>query len=168
MASAVAFGAGDATLAPLENVSMGISSTAVIDKIKPVGTHSSEPSPWDKRKKVIWQLPDNSNYDKVMFLFTEKDRLYLMRFVVKKAAWSELHKVKTALLERYGISSEKPGRLRIQNQDVLVYEGLKSDYSFFEFTDTKTGEKAFELYDRKVSTEDQPKKGAKSKSESRQ
>ncbi len=81
-----------------------------------------------------------------MFLFTEKDRLYLVRFDVKKEAWSEVRNLKKALFERFGISSENPGRSRIKNQDVLVYEGLKPDYSFFEFTDTKTGEKAFELY----------------------
>ncbi len=55
VSSGVVFGGGESVLAALENLSMGISSSAVIDKIKSVGTHSLEPSPWDKRKKVIWQ-----------------------------------------------------------------------------------------------------------------
>lgn len=152
-------------LAALENLRMGVTSSAVIDEIKSVGTHSLEPSPWDKRTKVIWRLPDNSSYDKVMFLFTEKDRLYLVRFAVRKEAWSEVRNLKKALFERFGISSAtSPTRLKIKNQDVLVYEGLKSGWGFFEFTDDKTGEKAFELYAGKVSAEDKPKKDAENKS----
>ena len=165
--SGVVLGKGDPAPTALENLSMGISSSALIDKIKSIGTHSMEPSPWDERKKVIWRLPADSSYDKVMFLFTQKDRLCLVRFVVKKEAWSEVPNLKKALFEMFGISLEKPGRLRVKNQDIMVYHGLKSDYSFFEFTDAKTGEKAFELYDRKVSAEDRPKKDATSKNDSR-
>jgi hypothetical protein len=166
VASKGALGSGEAALAPLDNLNMGISSSAVIDKIKSVGTNSLEPSPWDKRKKIIWRLPENSNYDSVMFLFTEKDRLYLVRFIVKKEAWSEARNLKKALFQQFGISSDAPARTKIKDQDILMHGGLKQDYSFFEYTDNKTGGKAFELYSGKVSQEDKPKKEAEDKSHS--
>ena len=100
-----------------------------------------------------------------MFLFTEKDRLYLVRLIVKKEAWSEVRNLKKGLFDKFGIASENPGRLRIKDQDVLVYEGLKPDCSFFEFTDTKSGAKVFELYYGKISSEDKPKKDTEKKSD---
>ncbi len=164
MASGVVFGSDEPALAPLKDLSMGASSSTVIDKIKSVGTYSVEPSPWDKRKKVIWQLPDNSSYSNVMFLFTEKDRLSLVRFAVKKEAWPETSRLKKALFQTFRISPDNPARTRVKNQDMVMYIGLNPDYSFFEFTDIKTGDRAFEVYDGKVSAEDKPKKAAESKS----
>jgi len=166
LGSAPVLGGSQAALAPLDNLNMGVSSSAVIDKIKSIGTHSLEPSPWDKRQKLIWRLPDNSDYDKVMFLFTEKDRLYLVRFMVRKEAWAEARNLKKGFFEKFGISSDNPVRTRIENQDILMYEGSKQNYKFFEYTNNKTGERAFELYDRQVSLEDKPKKEAENKSQS--
>ena len=84
---------------------------------------------------------------------------------MKKEAWSEVRNLKKALFEGFGISAENPGRSRIKNMDVLVYQGLKANYSFFEFTDTTTGGKVFELYDGKISLEDKPKKDTADKSD---
>jgi len=165
MASEVAFCIGEAVPAALGDLSMGISSSAVIDKIKSVGTHSLEPSPWDKRKKVTWQLPVSSHYENVIFLFTVKDRLCLVHFTLRKESKPEIYNLKKAFMDRFGISHQNPERLRRENKDVLVYGGSKPGFLFFEITDVKTGDKAFELYDKTVSSEDNPKKDAENGSD---
>ena len=47
--------------------------------------------------------------------------------------------------------------MRIKGQDVLMYMPEKGeDNTFFEFTDVKTGEKWFELFNRDISFQDKP------------
>ncbi len=157
-ASGTSFGMDELIPASLKNLKMGASSSSILEMIKTVGTHSLEMSPWDKRKKVVWQIPDNRYYQNITFMFTEKDRLYLVRFTLTKEARSELRNVRQALIEQFGISSEEPGRFRIQDHDILAYESTKKEYTLLEFTDTNTSDRFFELYSRDISLEDKAKK----------
>ncbi len=167
MSAGTSFSVNEVMPGPLKDVKMGMSSSSLIDKIKPMGTYSSEVSPWDKRLKVTWRPGDNPYYENLMFLFTEKDRLYLIRFNLNKEARQDLRHLKKALFGQFGISAEDPGRLRIKDRDVLVYEGQERKSTFFEMTDIVSGDKSFELYSREISSQDRPMKEAGDKGESR-
>ena len=138
---------------------MGSSSAQVVDKIGSVGSYSKELDPKDQRMKLTWQLAPNTRYyQNLTFGFTEKDRLYIIRFPCGKSLRQELSTSSKRLFSTNSrISSEAPLKMRIKGQEMLTYIPEKggSD-TFFEFTDIKTGEKWFELFDRAISAQDKP------------
>lgn len=144
----------------IQDVQLGISSSEVLDKIKDSGEHSMGPLPNRKRMKLVWPLDGNMYYKQVEFEFTEKDRLYLMRFVLNEELRWNLTSLKKQFFEKYRISWEDPGRMRVKNNDVIVYipeEGAK--WHFFELRDVTTGQKSFEIFSRAISIDDrQPPK----------
>jgi hypothetical protein len=140
----------------VKKIEMGASTAAVTKQIQAIGTHSTEPVPKQKnRTRLVWVIPNSPLYQNVAFEFTEKDRLYLIRFTLNDAARSEYPTLKREVFKDYGFSWERPYKLRIPDKDVLTYGPEKGmTLFFFEFTNRKTHEKAFELFDRSISSTD--------------
>lgn len=139
----------------IADVPLGASFTVVMDKIKSDGTYRTEPLPREGRRRVVWLLPKNPYYKNIMFYFTEKDRLFIIRFTLDDPTRTEAPALKKAFFKKFDFSWDNPSRLRIKDDDALLYASEKNDRVFFiECTDRNTHEKAFELFDRLVSSED--------------
>jgi hypothetical protein len=142
----------------IQDIEAGISSSQVNDMIKNSGEHSTSDLPSrlrnEKRMKLVWPLATNMYYKQVEFEFTEKDRLYLLRFVLHDEMRGSLTSLKKQFFEKYRISRDEPGRMRMKNNDVILYLPDQGKWSFMEMRDVTTGQKSFELFDRGVSWED--------------
>ena len=102
----------------IQDVQSGMPSSQVIDKIKNSGEHSTSDSLRLKRKrmKLVWPLASNMYYKQVEFEFTEKDRLYLLRFVLNDEMRWNLTSLKKQFFDKYKISWDDPGRMRSEEQ----------------------------------------------------
>ncbi|MDQ7784550.1 MAG: hypothetical protein RDU20_16825 [Desulfomonilaceae bacterium] len=143
----------------ISGIKMGDSMSAVIDMVKDSGTYESTPGTEIQRPSLTWQLPNNPYYKQMSFKFTEKDRLYLIRFDLKNITRSDLRAMKKTLFDTYGISWDDPWKLKVKGQDVLLYGPPEMGrVYYFEFFEPKTGERAYELLERVMSAEDRPVK----------
>ena len=138
----------------IRDVELGITSSQLINRIKDSGKYSIIPIAKGTRKRIIWPLTNNMYYKRVEFEFTEKDRLYLMRFVLNDELRWDLTSLKKRFFDRYHISWEDPGRFRARNNDVIVYVPAEGKYNFFELRDIKTGQNSFEIFSRIISAQD--------------
>lgn len=152
--------------AQIGKIKMGDSTSSVIDIVKGSGTYEAQPATETQRPLLKWLLPNNPYYKELSFKFTEKDRLYLMRFELKKISRSDLRAMKKTLFDKYGISWDDPWRLKVKGHDVLLYGPPEMGrVYYFEFSDPKTGDKAYEVLDRVMSAEDRPAKAAAGKAD---
>lgn len=159
--SQTAYGQSDYVPQEVRDLKMGTSEAAVKDVIKGVGSFSTEKLEKEPRMRLIWTNESNPYYKNIMFQFTEKDHLYLIRFTLNDAARRDYHTLKKAVFKDYDFSWENPTKLRLKDDDILVYAPEKGlELYFFEFTNTKTHEKAFELFNRSVSATDRPERPA--------
>jgi hypothetical protein len=143
----------------IQDIELGISSSQVIDKIKNSGEHSTSTLANRKRTILVWPLASNMYYKQVEFEFTEKDRLYLLRFVLNDEMRWNLSSLKKQFFEKYHISWDDPGRMRVKDNDVILYIPDQGKWHFFEMREVTTGQISFELFDRNVSAQDrQPSK----------
>jgi hypothetical protein len=143
----------------IQDIELGISSSQVIDKIKNSGEHSTSTLANGKRTILVWPLASNMYYKQVEFEFTEKDRLYLLRFVLNDEMRWNLSSLKKQFFEKYRISWDDPGRMRVKDNDVILYIPDQGKWHFFEMREVTTGQISFELFDRNVSAQDrQPPK----------
>lgn len=138
----------------IRDVELGMTSSQVIDRIKNSGQHSITPIAKGTRTKLIWPLANNMYYKCVEFEFTEKNRLYLMRFVLNNELRWNLTSLKKQFFDRYHISWEDPGRFRARNNDVMVYVPSEGKDIFFELRDITTGQNSFEIFSRNISAQD--------------
>ena len=175
----------------IQGLEMGSDYTAVIERIKDSGTYTMEEVPKgprcqlvlglptgslmrrvvirdQKRTQLVWTPPPGSYYQTVTFLFTEKRRLYLIRFALADSRRDGL-KLKKSFFDKFEFPEETPMRLTRTHSDILLYGPAKSKDFFFEFTDTRTGQKSFELFRREISGQDRPlrKAPARKKAEGR-
>lgn len=139
----------------IRDVKMGVPMSEVLAMVKGAGTHATKPLPLPDRNALVWHLPDNPNFRQVVFQFTEKDRLFLIRFDMKNVPFRDLRALKKDLFEKYGISWDSPWTMKIKENDAVLYgpPSIGNIY-FFEITNPKTGEKALEIMDRAISGED--------------
>ncbi len=143
----------------ISGIKMGDSMSSVIDMVKGSGKYEATPGTEKQRPSLKWYLPDNPYYKEMSFKFTEKDRLYLIRFDLKKISRRDLRAMKNWLFDKYGISWDNPMRLKSKGQDVLLYGPPQMGrVYYFEFSNPKTGERAYELLERVMSAEDRPVK----------
>ncbi|MFH1117609.1 MAG: hypothetical protein V1792_27130 [Pseudomonadota bacterium] len=150
--------------AKIDKIKMGDSTSSVIGMIKGAGTYEAQPGTEIQRPLVKWLLPNNPYYKELSFKFTEKDRLYLIRFDLKKISRSDLRAMKKTLFDKYGISWDDPWRLKVKGHDVLLYGPPEMGrVYYFEFSNPKTGDRAYEVLDRVMSAEDRPAKAASGK-----
>lgn len=139
----------------IQNIQLGISSSQVLDMIKNSGEHTTSPvAKAPKRTRLVWPLANNMYYKQVEFEFTEKDRLYLLRFMLNDELKWNLTSLKKQFFDKYLISWEDPGRMRVKNYDVIVYAPDQGKLNFFELRDVTTGQKSFEVFSRLVSAQD--------------
>ncbi len=147
----------------IQDVQSGMPSSQVIDKIKNSGEHSTSALmlPNGRRTILIWPLASNMYYKQVEFEFTEKDRLYLLRFVLNDEMRWNLTSLKKQFFDKYKISWDDPGKMRVKNNDAILYMPDQGKWNFFEMRNVTTGQKSFELFDNNVSAEDRqpPKTG---------
>jgi hypothetical protein len=139
----------------IRDVKMGVPMAEVLAMVKGAGTHATKPLPLPDRNALVWHLPDNPNFRQVVFQFTEKDRLFLIRFDMKNVPFRDLRALKKDLFEKYGISWDSPWTMKIKENDAVLYgPPSMGNVYFFEITNPKTGEKALEIMDRAISGED--------------
>jgi hypothetical protein len=139
----------------VKKIQMGSSAATVIESIKGRGTYTTEELPKEHRSRLIWVGSESPYYKSISFTFTEKDRLYLVRFTLNDAAIPEYPNLKKAVFKDYDFSWDKPVKLKIKDQDISLYACEKGITLFFlEFADRKTHEKAFEIFDRAISASD--------------
>lgn len=141
----------------IRDLKMGSSTEAVIAKIKSVGSYTREEIKKENRSMLIWKRPDTPYYKDIEFQFTEKDRLYLIRFTLSDAARADYHSMKRTVFKDYDFSWERPQKHILPTREMLLYGPEKGMELFYiEFTDKKTHEKSFELFDRSISSTDRP------------
>lgn len=151
------FGLPQSVPSRIADLNTGVSQADLLKKIVGDGEITTEGSE-DKRGPVVtWNLTDSPYYENVSFRFTEKDRLFLIRFTLKSSARQQFAALKEDFFGKYDFSPEKPFHLRRQDEDILLY-GPNSGASLFfiEFTNTKTGKKYYEVFNRTISGEDRP------------
>ena len=150
----------------IKGIKLGESMASVLDMVKGSGTYEAKPGTERRRPSLVWFLPNNPYYKEMSFKFTEKDRLYLIHFDLKSISRRDLRELKKSLFDKYGISWDNPWRLKSKGKDVLLYgpPNLGRVY-YFEFSDPKTGEKAYEILERVMSAEDRPPKKKSKKAE---
>jgi hypothetical protein len=139
----------------IKDIKMGQPMASVIKMIDGSGTYEVKPQMGARRAAVIWNLPESLYYKRMSFQFTEKDRLYLIRFDLKDISLGDLRALKKPIFEKYGISWDDPWRLKVKDDDIVLYgpPDLGTVYCF-EFSDRKTGAKALELLQREMSAQD--------------
>lgn len=149
--------AQEAFPAQIKDVKMGASMSSVISMIKGRGTYEEKSLPMPHRKALVWTPKVSRYYNKVELHFTEKDRLFLIRFNLKNISFQDLRALKKDLFEKYGISWDAPWSLQIKENDALLYGPPEQGrIYFFELSNPKTGEKSLELLDKVISQEDRP------------
>jgi hypothetical protein len=158
---------GEVFPAGMKDVKMGASLSSVTEKIKTEGTHSTEAVPGQPRQKLTWVISNDPSYENVEFQFTEKDRLYMIRFSLKKELWRNSRNLKKDFFDKFGIAPDDPLRLRIKNQDILVYAADKGECEFLDFTEASTGEKSFVLVNKAISIADRTGASTEKKDESK-
>ncbi|HMK34825.1 MAG TPA: hypothetical protein VK463_07155 [Desulfomonilaceae bacterium] len=154
MALHTALAAEDPVPREIKTLSIGADRASLMDMISGAGTIASE-SPQEKRRpKITWQPLANTFYQDIEFSFTEKDRLYLIRYNLKEVPRQEFQNLKKTFFDLYKFSWEEPMRFKVRESDVLLYQPEKGNTFFLEFTDKKTGLKSIELFDKRVSAQD--------------
>jgi hypothetical protein len=139
---------------------MGSPSSDVIGKITPSGSYSTDKLPKEDRTILTWKMPDNRHYKDVSFTFTEKDRLFLIRFNLKEGEKDEIQALKKSFFDTQKFLWEDPLKMKVKDNDILLYIKETGPDCFFDFSNKKTGERAFELFNRDISAEDRPPKAA--------
>jgi hypothetical protein len=143
--------------AELADLKLGIPMDSVMERISKSGAYSKVPFPTSKRTQLTWFPVDNPMYKKVEFWFTEKDRLFMTRFGLSDESRWDAAAVKKQFLEKYLGAWLAPKRFRQDPNDMIVY--LPEDPQkgpFLEVTNMKSGEKFFELFDKRIDGEDTP------------
>lgn len=143
--------------AKIVDLKTGVSQAELMKKLDGEGEISTEPSKEKRGPVVTWKLANSPYYEDVSFRFTEKDRLFLIRFALKSSAREQFGALKEDFFGKYDFSPEKPFRMRRQDEDILLYgPNTGATLFFLEFTNTKTGKKWYEVFNRVVSGEDRP------------
>jgi hypothetical protein len=151
----VVYAQGNPIPTEIKNLQMGSSTNAVVAMIKTSGTHTSMPVEKENRTLLLWEHPSLPYYKDIGFQFTEKDRLYLIRFTLKDAARADYHSLKKTVFKDYDFSWDKPWKRILPDREMLLYAPEKGQELYFiEFTDRKTHEKSFELFNRLISAAD--------------
>ncbi len=141
----------------IADLKTGVSQAELMKRLSGEDDITTEPSKEKRGPVVTWKLANSPYYEKVSFRFTEKDRLFLIRFALKSSAREQFAALKEDFFGKYDFSPEKPFHLRRQDDDILLYGPNSGATLFFlEFTNTKTGKKWYEVFNRVVSGEDRP------------
>jgi hypothetical protein len=141
----------------IADIQMGASQAWLLERIKNSGTHSSAPLARPNRIKIKWVPSNNPNYSEIDFMFTEKDRLYLMSFALSDESRWNVNALKKQFLDKFRISTERPAKFRIGEKDMISYSpATGGKCNFFEVTEVRSGKKSLELFDKSIDRQDRP------------
>ncbi|MBM4328157.1 MAG: hypothetical protein FJ118_13455 [Deltaproteobacteria bacterium] len=148
--------AGQDALPPeIADIKMGAPSTWVIEKIKDAGEHSiGEPPKLKNWKRITWKPAKNRSFKRVEFDFSGQDQLYLIRLALKDEVGETATAIRNALLARFNVPKERPGRLQAQDKEMFVYGTGENAPFLFEVTDLGNREKLIEIYDKELKDTD--------------
>jgi len=139
------------------DIDMGVSAAWLLERINKSGTHSSQPLARPNRIKVVWVPNSSPYYSQVDFMFTEKDRLYLVRFSVNDEARWNVNSLKKQFADKFHIAADQPSRFRIRDNDTIIYPPASGGKShLFEVTEVSSGKKFLELFEKNIDLEDRP------------
>jgi hypothetical protein len=141
----------------IRDIDMGASSAWLRDRIKNSGTHTDAPLARPNRIKITWAPNGNPYYSQLEFFFTEKDRLYLMRFALNEESRWNINALKKQFLDKFHVSSEEPRKFRIGDKDMISYApGSGGTNHLFEVSEVGTGKKFLEIFERTIDRVDRP------------
>ncbi len=139
----------------IKNLTMGANPDTVKEMIKGGGEVTAGEPEAKRGPRIIWTPTASPYYQTIEFSFTEKDRLYIIRYHVKEGPREEYQGLKKAFFELYKFRWEDPMRMKIRENDALVYDIEDNNVTYyFEITDRKTGNKCIEIFDRRISAQD--------------
>jgi hypothetical protein len=142
----------------IKDVAMGASMASVAELIAGSGAVSQAGEKTKKRPKLIWTPLEHPHYQTIEFNFTEKDRLFLIRYNLKEGPRKTFQDVKKAFFNLYKFQRDDPMRIKVEGNDALLYDRPENSYIyFFEITDRRTGNKSIELMERSISAQDRAK-----------
>jgi hypothetical protein len=148
----------------IRNLKMGTAESDVVQMIKDSGDYSTGPVPKrEGRNRITWTPAESDTYKYITFDFTEKDRLCLMRFVLRDDLGWDVKSLKEQFFEKYGISWEFPGKMRVRDYNAILYIPEEKAPHFFELKHVRTGERIFEVFDKEISGRDRPRPPKRSK-----
>jgi hypothetical protein len=142
----------------IAHIKTGMSQNDVVQAVSGSGSHTIEEK---IRPKLTWKMPRNPYYDNVEFLFTEKDRLFMIRYNTSGINRDRYQDIKKSFFELYDFSWEDPMKLKVGGNDALFYspnDHAKSALFYLEITDKQTAAKSIELFNRGISAEDRAPK----------
>lgn len=158
-----AFGQSDPIPNEIRGLKMGDTSAMVVEKISHSGSYKDEPNDNRGRPKLTWTLQQSPHYKDVTFQFTEKDRLFLIRFNLKEAEKDEIQGLKKSFFDTQKFLWENPLKLKVNENDILLYIKETGPECFLDFSNRKSGQRTFELFNRAISAEDRPAKSPEQK-----
>jgi hypothetical protein len=138
----------------LKDLKMGVGPEKIKKRIEGAGKYTVEKVNKAGRTKISWKPLISRSFDQIEFEFTEKNRLYLVRFYLIDSLRFRSRKVKDDFLHHFNISPEDPGRYRIKGKDIVLYIPNEHSPHLFEFTDAHLARKWFEVFNRDVSAKD--------------
>lgn len=140
----------------LENIQLGISSAAILAKINKVGKYTFGPiAEFENRKRINWLPPNSPHYTSISFDFTRKDRLYNIRFALRRDLQRKKSNLRKIFLSRLGIEGNavkvtRPGK------ELEIYANENSPVQFIEYMDLNDKQLYFEMFNRAISVADRP------------
>jgi hypothetical protein len=153
-----AFSQNDPLPKEIRELKMGDSSAGVIEKISKSGSYTKGEQGSQGRLKLNWLPSENPNFKDLTFTFTEKDRLCLIRFNLKDAEKDQIQALKRSFFDSQHFLWDEPLKMKVKDDSILLYIKESGPEAFFDFSNGKTGERAFELFNRAISVEDKPQK----------
>lgn len=142
----------------MKGIELGASSKSVVDTLKDHGEMARSDVPFrPPRVRITWTPKRNQYYESVDFDFTEYDRLYLIRFNLRRAAHGKAKALKKAFFRKYEVSWDEPGKIRTRDKQALLYIPEKEAPFFFDMRYVRTGDKTYELFDKEISGGDKIK-----------
>lgn len=139
------------------DIDMGVSSAWLLERIKNSGTHSTAPLSRPNRIKITWVPKSNPYYSQIDFMFTEKDRLYLMSITLNDESRWNVNALKKQFLDKFHISADRPARFRVGEKDEIIYPPASGGKChLFEVTEMNGGKKFLELFGKSIDLQDRP------------
>ncbi len=142
----------------MKGIELGALSKLVVDTLKDDGEISRSDVPYrPPRVRITWTPKRNQYYESVDFDFTEYDRLYLIRFNLRRVAHGKAHALKKGFFRKFRVSWDDPGTIRLHNRQALLYIPEEKSPFFFDVKYVRTGDKTYELFDKEISGGDKIK-----------
>ena len=140
----------------LKNIQLGASSAAILAKIDKRGKHSFGPVPeFENRKRITWVPPNSPYYASISFDLTRKDRLYNIRFALRRDLQRKKSSLRKTFLSKLGIEGNAV-KITRPGKELRIYANEDSQVQFVEYMDLNNKQLYFEMFNRTISAADRP------------